>query len=98
MARVIWSLRAIEQLETLVEYIASYSPLEARRFAQKIFDRTDQLGLYPESGGLVPEDPERRYREVLQGRYRLIYRTDGKRVLIVTVYHGARLLSAEDLS
>ncbi|NDH95348.1 MAG: type II toxin-antitoxin system RelE/ParE family toxin [Planctomycetia bacterium] len=44
MARVIWSLRAIEQLETLVEYVASYSPLEPRRFAQKIFDRTDQLG------------------------------------------------------
>ncbi|NBS33875.1 MAG: type II toxin-antitoxin system RelE/ParE family toxin [Planctomycetia bacterium] len=57
-----------------------------------------QLGLYPESGGLVPEDPEQPYREVLQGRYRLIYRTDGADVMFLTVYHGARLLSAEDLS
>jgi plasmid stabilization system protein ParE len=46
----------------------------------------------------VPEDPEQPYREVLQGRYRLIYRTDGADVMFLTVYHGARLLSAEDLS
>jgi len=51
MARVIWSLRAIEQLETLVEYIASYSPLEPRRFAQKSLIAPTSLASIPNRVG-----------------------------------------------
>jgi len=36
-------------------------------------------------------------REVLKGNYRVIYRVEEFRVVVLTVYHGARLLRAEAL-
>jgi hypothetical protein len=51
----------------------------------------------PLSGGFVLEDASRTYRELIQGNYRIVYRSDGKTVYIVTVRHAAPLLRAEDL-
>ncbi len=42
----------------------------------------------------VEEDPRRRFREVPKHGYRLIYRVQGDRVVVVAVIHGSRRLSA----
>lgn len=51
----------------------------------------------PGIGRVVPEIGEPTVREILRGMYRVIYRYRDERVEILTVFHGARLLSAQDL-
>ena len=48
-------------------------------------------------GGFVLEDETQIYREILQGNYRLIYRVERERVIIVAVHHAARLLDTDNL-
>lgn len=48
--------------------------------------------MFPHSGGYIAEDSRKIYREIIQGNYRVIYRVSGDDVLIVAVYHAARLL------
>jgi toxin ParE1/3/4 len=97
MARIVWAPRALRDLEELVGYIARDAPVAARRFAQKIVARVELLGHHPWSGATVPEDVSGIYREVRQGAYRVIYRTDGETVNVVGVHHAARLLDTGDL-
>lgn len=97
MAKVIWAPRALDDLVRLIDYISADAPVAARRFAQKILDRVDLLQDHPLAGGFVFEDETRTYREVLQGNYRVIYRTDGNAVYIVAVHHAARLLDPGQL-
>ncbi len=97
MARIIWAPKALDDLERLLAYIARDAPVAARRFMQKIIARVELLRDHPFSGSCVAEDESRRYREVRQGNYRILYRTDGKSVYVVAVHHAARLLDADDL-
>jgi mRNA-degrading endonuclease RelE of RelBE toxin-antitoxin system len=56
--------------------------------------------LFPNSGGFVEEDELHRYRQVLQGNYRVIYRYDPTTdvATFITVIHAARLLDPDSLS
>jgi plasmid stabilization system protein ParE len=47
---------------------------------------------------LFDEDESRRYRELLQGSYRIISRATDETVFIVAVRHAARLLASEDFN
>jgi plasmid stabilization system protein ParE len=47
------------------------------------------LADHPHVGGLLPEDDSDTYRELIQGNYRMIYRIEGQRVLIVAVHHAS---------
>jgi plasmid stabilization system protein ParE len=66
---------------------------------QKIVRRADRLEKFPNSGSYVEEDDSRRYRQVLQGNYRVIYRYDpqSNTAVVLTVIHAARLLDVGDL-
>lgn len=97
MARVIWTERALQDLERVLDYIAADAPLAARRFAQRIIARTDSLSHTPRIGGFVEEDDTRTYRQLVQGNYRNIYRVDDDTVYIVAVHHAARLLDVDEL-
>ncbi|MGI8982089.1 MAG: type II toxin-antitoxin system RelE/ParE family toxin [Pirellulaceae bacterium] len=59
---------------------------------ERIFTRLERLEMFPHSGGYIAEDSRKIYREIIQGNYRVIYRVSGDDVLIVAVYHAARLL------
>jgi addiction module RelE/StbE family toxin len=97
MAQVIWAPKAIDDLESLVNYIYGDAPITAKRFAQKVLARVELLQIHPLSGGFVLEDESRTYREVLQGNYRIIYRVQADMVYIVALHHAARLLDPGEL-
>ena len=97
MAHIIWAPQAFADLESLLDYIARSEPATARRFGQKVLDRIESLATFPDSGSLVPEDDTMTYREVFQGPYRIIFRSDKSKVVIVAIHHGARLLRVDDL-
>jgi toxin ParE1/3/4 len=92
MAQIIWDPVALDHLHGIAAYIAKDSPAAARRLVQRIFDRVERLEKFPLSGGYIAEDDRKIYREIIQGNYRVIYRVEEGKVLIVAVYHAARLL------
>jgi plasmid stabilization system protein ParE len=92
MAQLIWDPVALDHLEGIAKYIAKDSPAAASRLIQRIFKRMERLEMFPNSGGFIAEDNRQIYREIIQGNYRVIYRVSGGDVLVVAVYHAARLL------
>lgn len=95
MAELIWSERAISDMENIYDYIANDSPMYAQLNAKNIIKSVERLQVFPESGRHPPEFPHLPHREVIVGNYRVIYRYDSKKadVKIVTVVHGSRLLT-----
>ena len=84
-------------LEALLDYIAKDALAAARRFGEKLLLRVESLAEFPESGSLVPEDDTQTYREVFQGNYRIIFRTENNVVFVVRIHHAGRLLDTNTL-
>ena len=97
MAQVRWTPQAVDDLEAICLFIARDAPSVAAFFAQRAFDITDRLANFPESGRIVPEMNNPSFREVILGKYRLIYRIRSGDVQILTVHHGAHELNAKEL-
>lgn len=90
-----WTSRSIRQLVEIYEYIAEDSPLYAKRLVDKITRRSEQIAVHPKSGRKVPEYERDDIREVLEGRYRVIYRIKPDQIDILAVIHSARMPSAD---
>lgn len=89
MARtLVWSPEAVEDIEAIAAYIERDSPWYARAVASKIVETAESIPEYPELGRMVAEIDDSAIRERLVHRYRIIYRLDEARVLIVAVIHG----------
>jgi addiction module RelE/StbE family toxin len=90
--RVVWSRRALQDLEAIAEYIAEDSPVYAATVVKNIVHQSRQLKQFPRSGRKVPEFDDENTREVLAYSYRIIYRLQEDEVLIAAVIHGKRML------
>lgn len=97
MARLIWTMRCLDDLQRLIEFIEVEAPIAARRFAQTVVDRVELLQGNPLLGGKVREDEAGVYRELIQGNYRIIYRATSDVIYLVAIHHAARLLDVEAL-
>ncbi len=95
--RVIWSARALTRLEEIFDYVAGDDPAAAERLVERILRRGDSLADFAGRGRRLPEAPRGPFREVIEGRYRIIYRARGDAVQIMSVVQGRRRLRAEDL-
>ncbi len=91
MAEVIWTAPALEDLEAICSYIARDSPRRADLLAQRVFQATDRLTLFPRSGRVVPELGCDDVREIIFESYRIVYQIVEERVEIVA--HNAGLLN-----
>ena len=96
--RVIWAPRAIARASEIAAYIAADRPEAARAWIDQLFARVALLGAHPKQGRRVPELDRADIREVLFGVYRIIYRLDRKRVVILTVRHGRRDWEASEFA
>ena len=90
--RVVWSQRAVQDLEAIAEYIAQDSPAYAAGVVRTVINQTKTLSRFPRSGRKVPEFDDENIRELLAYSYRVIYRIQEEEVLIAAVIHGKRLL------
>ena len=97
MVEVRWTLQASQDLNSIVDFIARDSSQYARLFVVDIFQAVERIGEFPESGRMVPELRDPVVREIILGNYRLVYRLREKRVELLTIYHGARLLDPSKL-
>ncbi len=94
MAGLIWSEKALSDLEEIYDYIAHDSPYYARQQVEQILSSTERLRQFPESGHHLPEFPKLPHREIPVGIYRVIYRFSPEKdqTVIITIVHGARFL------
>ncbi|MYN07353.1 type II toxin-antitoxin system RelE/ParE family toxin [Pseudoduganella aquatica] len=87
---VIWSEKAIDDLNSIAHYIARDSTQNASAVVKKILATAASLSQFPHLGAIVPElaDPAIRERKVF--RYRIIYRVRASEALILAVLHSRR--------
>ena len=97
MAGVKWTDQALDDLESVGEFIARDSPWHAKLFVQDIFESAQKLTQFPRSGREVPELGRNDVREIILRNYRVMYAFDGKDVHILAVYHSARLLPRDGI-
>jgi len=94
MAEVIWTEPALQNLNEIAEYIALENRAAASRLVKEIFDKTERLQSFPQSGRIPPELPNSVYREVVVPPCRIFYREDGKQVFVLYVLREERQLRA----
>ncbi len=98
MAKIVWTLRSVEDLEAIRMFISRDSARLADRFIRWVTLSVEQLDRFSFSGAVVPELNREDIREMVRGNYRVIYRATEELVEIIRVYHGARLFDERDLS
>lgn len=94
MAEVIWTEPALQELDAIAEYIALDNPTAASDLVQQVFNKTERLEYFPQSGRIPPELPNSVYREVVVPPCRIFYREAEQRVLILFVMREERQLRA----
>jgi toxin ParE1/3/4 len=92
---VVWSPRAIEDVEAIALYISADSIAYAATVVKKILDTTRKLSSFPFAGRAVPEFDNDNIREQFAYSYRIIYRIQDKTVTIAAVIHGKRLIELD---
>ncbi len=90
--RVVWSRRALADLEAIAAFIAEDSRSYAKTVVRKIIGLTRNLRSFPRSGRVVPEFENEDVRELIAYSDRIIYRVEGNEVVIAAVIHGKRIL------
>jgi len=90
MAEVVWTIPALNDLEGILEYIALDKPEAANLLARKIFERTDNLENYPNSGRKPKELKGTPYRRLVVGPILIYHRQEKNNVFIVHVSRAER--------
>jgi toxin ParE1/3/4 len=87
-----WTDQAVEDLRSIRVFIERDSPRYGRLVAERLYEATSQIGLFPYSGRMVPELGREEVRELIVGDYHIVYRVDGEVALLLTIYRSSRLL------
>ena len=92
---VLWTKTAEQDLGNIIDYIARDGLDRALEILHAIRLAASALTSMPERGRIVPELKVHgisTYRELVISPWRLIYRTEGKNVIILSVIDGRRNL------
>jgi toxin ParE1/3/4 len=85
-----WSLAARADLLAAIEYLVAESPQAASDLLRHVEAAASSLGTFPERGARVRDVIVGDLRQIMVGRYRLIYRVEGEAVGVVRLLHGSR--------
>jgi plasmid stabilization system protein ParE len=90
--KVILTPQSLDDLESIVTFIARDNPGRARSFGNELIDRALSTANFPELGRVVPELGEPAVREIMHGSYRIIYEITPVRetIYVLRFWHGAR--------
>ena len=89
---VVWSPRAVDDVESIAAYIAQDSEAYAASVVRLILVKARNLSEFPFIGRVVPEFDSENIREVFAYSYRIIYEVAGDEITIAAVIHGRRML------
>jgi plasmid stabilization system protein ParE len=85
-----WAGRAKSDLRLAVEYIRKVSPESAKAFLSQVFQAARSLSTFSERGRVVPDLGDPAVRQVLVGRYRVLYEVHPEAVWIMRVLHTSQ--------
>ena len=92
VAKIIWSPSALSDLEAITAYIAADNLAAALAIGAQVIETVEQTSAFPRMGKVFRTPGPLEHREMIAGKYRLIYRYDESRsvLLILRIWHGAR--------
>ena len=93
MAKVNWSQEAREDLEDIYLQYCKYSDVFAQKWADEIFDVILLLETNPRLGRVLPETKIVSIREMIIGKYRLVYQINKENIEILTLRHSSKPFS-----
>lgn len=98
MAEVVWTPRALHDLEAIGAYHAASAPGHAALLVRRLMGVAERLGAFPQSGRIVPEIGDSDFREVLHRAFWIVYlyREEGDTVEVLAVFHSSRPFGAEE--
>lgn len=76
--QVVWSTEALDDLETIYDFLAAKSRQAAQRIVENILFRIKQIETFPESGArqVTLKINDKEYRYLVEGNYKIIYSYD----------------------
>lgn len=90
MVKIIWTEPALDDIRSIMEFIAQDSVYYADATARGILNAPRRIKNFPLSGRIVPEFCDASIREVIYGSYRVIYKTITSKCFVVAVVHASR--------
>jgi plasmid stabilization system protein ParE len=94
--KIKWSPLSAERLADIVNHISKENPDAARKTAENIFTSIENLNKFPNSGRVVPELDDPKYREILVGNYRVVYSVLSDAINVLTIRHQKQLLKLKN--
>ncbi|CAI4030060.1 hypothetical protein DNFV4_00484 [Nitrospira tepida] len=64
---IVWTRRAVADVQAIKQFIARDSPHAAQLVAERIVAAVERLAVFPQSGRIVPEMADPVIREVIHG-------------------------------
>lgn len=89
--RVVWTARALSDLEAIGDFIAMDNPTAAKRWVGELMATAEHAASTPLAGRRVPELAREDVREIIKRTYRVVYRVKADRIEVLTVFEGHRL-------
>jgi len=87
---LLWSPRSVADLEEIRTFIEVDSSAWADLTVRRLVAAVERLREFPDSGRTVPERHRPDLREVVSGKYRIVYRRTPDLIEIATVFRGSR--------
>lgn len=87
MRPVVWTPKAVRDVNRIHDYIEQFNPPAAARIAAELFGSTDLLKHFPELGRPAEDDTRER---LILNRYVVVYETDQARTRILRVWNAAQ--------
>ena len=94
--KLVWTDPAVADLRSIRDYIRRDSEFYASCFTSRVLEAVETLSELPVRGRPVPEAEDASIRELLFQNYRIMYRVESARVVILAVVHGARDWSQQE--
>lgn len=83
---------ALADLDDIEEYIARDNPMAAESWIRRLLEKVERAAESPRAGRIVPEIGDEDLREVFLKTYRIVYRIEAARILVLAVFEGHRHL------
>jgi plasmid stabilization system protein ParE len=85
-----WNRRALREFQKAFDDLSAYSPQAAIDWRDDVKRMIEMLENYPQIGHLFRHDHDGEIRQVVVGRYRIIYLFTGQRLEMRRVWHVRR--------
>ena len=92
MVEIIWTKPADNDLEEIADYIALDKVSAAIKLVDKVIEKVGRLAEFPESGRVLPEFENTKYREIIVKPCRIIYFQKENKIYIVHIMRSERQL------